>query len=165
MDTAALLQIARETVAKVTWCFVVTSNPTGAPNARIVRPGPLRDDWSIGFMTERACRKVVEIVRAGRFTMAFQFDPELAYVTLQGQPQIVEDVAVKRAVWSPESQRFHPGGPEDPNVVIVRLRVDRIELYNAQRGVQPVPIGLCSMVLERSADGWSQHLTSPREAA
>jgi general stress protein 26 len=116
-------------------------------------------------MTERACRKVAEIVRAGRFTMAFQFDPERAYVTLQGQPHIVEDVAVKRAVWSPESQRFHPGGPEDPNVVIVRLRVDRIELYNVERGVQPDPIGLCSMVLERSADGWSQHLTSPRDAA
>jgi general stress protein 26 len=165
MDTSTLLQVARETISKVTWCFVVTSGPDGTPNARIVRPGPLREDWSIGFMTERTCRKVREIERAGRFAMAFQFDPELAYVTLQGEHQIVADVNVKRAVWSAESQRFHPGGPEDPNVVIVRLRTDRIELYNGTHGVQPKPVGLCSVVLARSGDGWLQHLTSPRDAA
>jgi hypothetical protein len=70
MDTSALLQVARETVGKVTLCFVVTSNPAGAPNARIVR-----------------------------------------------------------------------------------------------HGVQPKPTGLCSVVLERSGEGWLQQLTSPRDAA
>ena len=165
MDTSTLLQVARETIGKVPLCFVVTSSARGAPNARIVRPGPLREDWSIGFMTERTCRKVREIEQAGRFAMAFQLDSELAYVTLQGGHQIIADPNVKRAVWSAESQRFHPGGPEDPNVVIVRLRTDRIELYSVAHGVQPKPTGLCSVVLERSGEGWHQQLSSPRDAA
>ena len=165
MDTSALLQVARETVGKVTWCFVVTQSLTDAPNARIVRPGPLREDWSIGFMTERTCRKVGEIEEAGRFTMAFQYDPERAYVTLQGKPEVIADPRIKRAIWSEEAQRFHPNGPDDPNVVIVRLLTDRIELYNAERDVQPEPAGLCSWVLTRSADGWTPHRSSPRSAA
>ena len=113
-------------------------------------------------MTERTCRKVEEIEQAGRFTMAFQYDPERAYVTLQGKAEIMSDATVKRAVWSEEARRFHPGGPDDPNVVIVRLLTDRVEVYNAERDVQPEPIGLCSWVLTRSAEGWTPHLSSPR---
>lgn len=44
VDTSALLAIARETIAS----------------------GKLRDDWSVGFMTERYYRKVVEMERAGQ---------------------------------------------------------------------------------------------------
>lgn len=86
MNTADLLISARQVIAKVPLCLVVTSAPDGAPNARVVRPGPLRDDWSIGFMTERSCRKVREIEVAGNFSMVFQCDADKAYVTLQGRP-------------------------------------------------------------------------------
>lgn len=165
MDTPELLTIARETIAKVPLCMVVTSAPNGAPNARVVRPGPLREDWSIGFMTERHCRKVQEIEVAGQFAMAFQYDAEQAYVTLHGRPAFIDDIKVKRAIWSTESDRFHPGGPDNPNVVIVKLLVESIELYNASRGVQPAPLGLCSVRLVRSGGGWMQSLTSPRSAA
>ena len=164
MNTTDLLAIARETIAKVPWCFVVTSSASGTPNARVVKPGPLRDDWSIGFMTERTCRKAQEIEAAGRFTMAFQYDAELAYVTLAGRSQIIDDLAIKRAVWSEDSDKFHPGGPEDPNVIIIKLLTDSVELYNANRGVQPAPMGLCSIRLVRDGSDWTQQLTSPRSA-
>ena len=156
MNTAKLLAIARETIAKVPLCMVVTSTRNGAPNARVVRPGPLREDWSIGFMTERSCRKVQEIEEVGQFAMAFQYDLEQAYVTLQGKAAFIDDVKVKRAVWSAESNRFHPGGPEDPNVVIVKLLAESIELYNGSRGVLPAPLGLCAVRLVRAGSGWSQ---------
>lgn len=165
MDTAELLAIARETIAKVPLCILVTPTLSGAPNARVVRPGPLRDDWSIGFMTERSCRKVREIEAAGQFAMVFQYDIELAYVTLQGRSLLVDDIKVKQAVWSAESDRFHPGGPEDPNVVIVKLLAESVELYSVGRGVQPAPLGLCSVRLVRAGNGWAQSLTSPRSAA
>jgi general stress protein 26 len=166
MNTNELLTIARQTIAKVPWCFVITSNSSGgAPNARVVKPGPLRDDWSIGFMTERSCRKVQEIETAGQFTMAFQFDQELAYVALQGRPQVIDDVKIKEAVWSSESDKFHPGGPADSNVVIVKLLTESVELYNSGRAVQPAPTGLCSVRLVRTANDWIQHFTSSRAAA
>ena len=166
MNTVDLLTIARETIAKVPWCFVITANSSGAaPNARIVKPGHLRDDWSIGFMTERFCRKTHEIESAGQFTMAFQCDSELAYVTLQGRPQFIDDIKIKQALWSTESDRFHPRGPADPNVVIVKLLTESVELYNASRGVQPAPLGLCSVRLVRMGIDWTQHFTSARSAA
>ena len=125
MDTIALLTVARETIDKVSFCFAITVGEGGEASARVVQTGKLRDDWSVGFMTERYCRKVVEMERAGRLTLAYQYDPEKAYVTLTGRPIIIDDVELKRAVWNPSADRWHPGGPDDPNVVIVRLITDR----------------------------------------
>ncbi len=63
-------------------------------------------------------RESQEIERSGRLTLAYQYDPENAYVTLIGRAVINDDVATKTANWRPESYRWHSGGPADPNVVI-----------------------------------------------
>lgn len=165
MDTKDLLQIARETIGKVTYCFAVTAAAgREEANARIIQPSALREDWSVGFMTNRRCRKVAEMEASGRLTLGYQYDPEAAYVALLGRPEIIDDVDAKRAVWRDESYRWHPGGPEDPDVVLVELVTDRIELWNLKRGVTPAPEGLNSAVLRRDGDGWVYGETSPPAA-
>ncbi len=161
MDTEELLRIARETIDKVTFCFAVTVAEGQEANARIIQPSVLREDWSVGFMTNRRCRKVAEMERSGRLTLAYQYDPESAYVVLTGRPQIIDDLDVKRSVWRDESYRWHPGGPEDPDVVLVELVADRIELWNLKRGVAPAPEGLNAVVLRRDGAGWTYGETSP----
>ena len=160
MDTATLLAIARETIDKVPLCFAITVAENGEANARVVQTGKLRDDWSVGFMTERYCRKVLEIERTGRLTLAYQYDPEKSYVTLIGRPVIIDDVALKRSVWNPNADRWHPGGPDDPNVVIVRLITERIEIWSSGRDVMPEPKGFSAAVLERDGLAWRYSTTS-----
>lgn len=72
------------------------------------------------------------------------------------------DVTLKRTAWGPASDRWFPGGPEDPNVVIVKLITDRIELWSSGHDVMPEPQGLSSAVLvrdERDASGWRHSVT------
>jgi general stress protein 26 len=103
--------------------------------------------------------------RAGRLTLAYQYDPEKAYVTLTGRPVIIDDVALKRSVWNPNADRWHRGGPDDPNVVIVRLITDRIEIWSSGRDVMPEPKGFSAAVLERDGLGWRYSTTSRRSVA
>ena len=93
MEIGALLAIAREIIGKVQFCFAVTATDNNEANARIIQPGALHEDWSVGFVTDRRCRKVVEMERSGRLTLAYQHDPDRAHVTLVGQPVIMNDVA------------------------------------------------------------------------
>jgi general stress protein 26 len=81
-------------------------------------------------------------------------------VTLIGRPVITDDVALKRAAWGPAADRWHPGGPEDPNVVIVKLLTERIELWSFGRDVMPEPKGLSAAVLVRDPPGWRYYATS-----
>ena len=162
MDTESLLRVARDIIAKVPLCMAITVDENGEANARVVNVKPLTDKWTVRFPTDLRSRKSREIERCGRLTLAYQYDPGSAYVTLVGHAIINNDVPAKIANWRPESYRFHPGGPEDPNVVYVDFTADRIEVWSSSHGVEPDPgIGLWAAVLVRDALGWRQHTTYP----
>jgi general stress protein 26 len=163
MDAGSLLQIAREIISKVPMCFAITVDQDGDANARIVQTSKLSDDWTVRFMTDRRSRKVEEIEQSARMTLAYQCDPEGAYVTLVGRATIIDDAEVKQAVWRPQSFRWHPGGPTDPNVVLIELFAERIEMWSSPHGIVPdADLGLWAAVLVRDASGWQQRVTARR---
>jgi general stress protein 26 len=164
VDTNDLLQIAREIIGKITSCMAITVDGNGEANARVVNVKPPSDTWTVRFATNRTSRKSEEIERSGRLTLAY-YDPEKSYVTLVGRAVINNDVAAKTANWQPESYRWYPGGPADPNVVYVDFTTDRIELWSGPHSVEPDPaIGLWAAVLVREPSGWRQHTTLPRSS-
>jgi general stress protein 26 len=162
MDTNGLLQLAREIIAKVPACMAITVDRNGDANARVVNPKPLSDAWTVRFATHRQSRKSREITQSGRLTLAYQYDPDSAYVTLIGRAAIIEDVAAKTANWGPGSYRWYPGGPDDPNVVYVDFTADRIELWSSRHGIEPDAVkGLWAAMLIREPSGWRQETTLP----
>ena len=165
MRTEALLQIAREIIAKVPACMAITIDRQGDANARVVNPKPLSDSWTVRFPTDRRSRKCVEIEQSGRLTLAYQCDAERAYVSLVGRATIREDVAAKLANWDAPADKWFPGGPTDPNVVYVDFIAERIELWATPQGVVPDPVrGLWAAVLVREGSGWVQSTTFPGSA-
>jgi general stress protein 26 len=162
MGVEELLRIAHEVIERTPNCMAITVGADGDANARVVQTSKLSKDWSLHFMTDRRSRKAVEIERTGRLTLAYQDDPGGAYVTLIGSAAIVDDVASKEAIWRPASLRWHPGGPTDPNVVLVDFVAERIELWSSPHAVIPDPQrGLWAAALTRGSAGWRSHLTLP----
>ena len=166
MDTDGLLRIARDIIARVPSCMAITVGANGEANARVVNMKPLSDAWTVRFATDRKSRKSQEIQASGRLTLAYHDIPGAAYVTLIGRAVINNDVTAKRASWQPDSYRWYPGGPEDPNVVYVDFTAERIELWSTQHGVVPDPVkGLWAASLIRDASGWRQSTTFPEVGA
>jgi general stress protein 26 len=166
MRTEALLQIAREIIAKVPACMATTVGQDGDANARVVNPKPLSDTWTVRFATDRRSRKSAEIERSGRLTLAYQYDAEKAYVSLIGRATVCEDVAAKIDGWRADSSKWFPGGPTDPNVVYVDFFAERIELWSPSQGVVPGPVrGLWAAALVREQSGWVASTTLPGSSA
>ncbi len=155
MDSGELLRTVRDTIDAVPSCLAITVDQKGDANARVVNPSKLTDQWTVRFMTDRRTRKVGDIERTGRMTLAYQHDAGGAYVSLVGRAEIIDDVAVKTAIWQPHSFKWHPGGPTDPNVVLVEFTAERIETWNSPRNVIPDPrLGLWAAVLVPDGSGW-----------
>ncbi|HTD05846.1 pyridoxamine 5'-phosphate oxidase family protein [Undibacterium sp.] len=154
-QTESLLCIARSIVAKVQLCTAITVNEEGDANARVVMPYPLSENWTVRFMTGRKCRKTLEMQTTGRLTLTYQCDEEHAYVTLIGRPRLLEhDPELKRTLWLQNSDLWFPGGPSDPDVIVVELKIDRIELWCLKLGVAPPPVGLQAAILKRDGEEW-----------
>jgi len=108
VEPDAALLAAKELIDKHTHCFAITVGENLEANARIARVREVRDDWSVRFMTNRMCRKVREIERTSKLTLAYEDDPDFAHVTLIGRPVIIGDREVIRSLWQPDSYKFHP---------------------------------------------------------
>jgi general stress protein 26 len=159
MEPERLLLLAHEWIEDVTFCFAISSGANGDTHARIVQPRKPTDDWVVDFLTNRRCRKVREIERSGKMTLAYQHERDRGYVCLVGRASIIGDVELKRSRWVPAADRWNPGGPDDPAVVYARLETQRIELWSAVRGVVPEPPGYSAAVLVRDGDVWRYSMT------
>lgn len=161
MSADHLLRLARDTVNAVPTCLAITIDGDGDANARAINTSKLTDEWTVRFMTDRRTRKVGEIARTGRMTLVYYHQAGGAYVTLVGRARIIDDVAVKQSIWQPASFKWHPGGPTDPNVVLVEFVAERIETWNTPGQIVPDPTkGLWAAVLTRDANGWRYAGTS-----
>jgi general stress protein 26 len=156
-----ILLVAKETTAKVPYCWVVTADQLGGASARVVQPffSQLdRGGWVVRFLTSRSSRKAGEIVSSGRISLGYQYDPELACVTLVGAARLIDDRDFVQDQWRPEWNTFFPKGPSDPDAVIVEVTVERIEMWNLLRKIATPPNGLRAATLQRAASGGWQSL-------
>jgi len=155
MTAENLLCLARETINAVPTCLAITIDENGDANARAINTSKLTNEWTVRFMTDRRTRKFGEIARTGRMTLVYHHEVGGACVTLVGRARIIDDIAVKQAIWQPSSFRWHPGGPTDPNVVLVEFVAERIETWNTPAGIIPDSTkGLWAAVLTRDGNGW-----------
>jgi Pyridoxamine 5'-phosphate oxidase len=149
-----LLAAARDAIAEVPICWVVTPTEDGlGANARAVRDctgraGGGGDAWTRWFLALPGSRKAAEIRRAGRATLAYQHGSGDAYVTLVGRAELVDDRSVVAAGLRLVDD---PDGSAAARLVAVRVMVDRVEVH--VRGVTAEPWGRGRTLLERDGEG------------
>ena len=137
--TGELLQAAREVIAASRYCFFITSDNTGQPQARLMQQFPPGPDFTIWMGTNPRSRKVAQ-VRANPRTAVACSDPDgPGYVTLTGQARPVDALPERRKHWRPDWDAHFPGGPEGPNYILIEFSPGRIEIVSGRHkiGVEP----------------------------
>ena len=146
-----MLAAAADTIAVVPICWVATPTEDGGDaNVRAVHDGtvPGGDPWTRCFVARRDSRKVAELRRTGRATLAYQHGSGNAYVTLGGCVEVVDGHAAVAAVLRPGDD---PDGSLAARLVLVRVTADRLEMH--ARGVTAGPWGHGRTLLARAAAG------------
>ena len=149
-----LLETAKSSIRSAEYCIFITLGEKGEANARLVQPFEPEPDMTIWFGTWSKSRKVREIQRDNRVTLAFHDREGTAYVTLLGSAQIESDTDLKRKYWREEWIGFIPQGPDGDDYVLVKFIPFRIELMSFGSGILPKPYGLKPAVVIRSEDLW-----------
>lgn len=149
------LEVAKSSMRSAEYCFLITLGEKGEANARLVQPFDPEEDWTIWVGTWSKSRKVEEIQKDNRVTLAFHDKESTAYVTLLGSAQIERDTRKKQKYWRQEWIGFLPQGPEGDEYVLVKFIPLRIELMSFSRGILPQPYGLKPAVAVRSEDLWA----------
>jgi general stress protein 26 len=75
------------------------------------------------FFTAADSRKIDELVANPDVNIAYANPARHVYVSVRGIASIDRDRATIDALWSPVQKIFFPQGKDDPNLVVLRVRV------------------------------------------
>jgi general stress protein 26 len=109
---------------------------TVAPDGTLIaRPMALQEvefDGDLWFFAERGSRKVAHVAAHPGVNVAV--GSGATWVSVAGTADVVDDVAKKRELWSTAVEAWLPEGPESPQSVLVRVRAESAEYWDAPGG-------------------------------
>ncbi|MGL4622243.1 pyridoxamine 5'-phosphate oxidase family protein [Chroococcidiopsis sp.] len=135
-----LIEVVRDTIKSVKYCFLITLNESEQANARLVEPLNLEEDMTLWFVTSAKSRKVREILNKSYVTVTFQDDSEQAYVTALGTASVENDFYEKQKRWQEDWTIYFPAGLQSDDYVLLKFVPSRIELMNFARHVASEPL-------------------------
>ena len=75
------------------------------------------------FFTSISSRKIGELTENHDVNLAYSNPSKQIYVSVRGTARIDRDRATIDALWSPVQKIFFPKGKDDPDLVVLRVRV------------------------------------------
>jgi general stress protein 26 len=90
----------------------------------------LEPDATLLFLTNISSEKINEVKHDPRVSVAFVRSKGDRYVSAAGRAEIIVDASQVRDLWNPTYRAWFPHGPDDPEIAILKVRVERLEYWD-----------------------------------
>lgn len=128
-DLPAIAQLLRS----LDICMLTTRAPDGTLHGRpMSNNGEVEYDGDSWFFARDDSRKVREIDAEPAVELAFIDTPNGTWVNLEGTASVIrDDPERKRNLWQKDLERWFENGPDDPTVVLIKVRATHIDAWSA----------------------------------
>jgi general stress protein 26 len=114
--------------------MLTTVAPGGSLRSRPMVPVKAQGDGDVWFLTRAATPKVGEVQENERVNVGYVAPKGGRYVSLSGTATVVKDGQRVQELWRKRHRRWFPAGKQDPELVALRVRVDRAEYWDDPTG-------------------------------
>ena len=113
--------------------MLTTVAPDGALRSRPMAAlkGPLGEE--LWFFTRASAPKADEIRDNDHVNVAFADAESNRYLSVSGRASVVKDPARIAELWSGRLKAWFPDGKKDPDLALLRVRVDRAEYWDSKK--------------------------------
>ena len=139
MNSEELKAASVQLMAMAPVAYVTTIGPSGYPHTRAMFnlrnkerfPGQAhlfaehQDDMLIYFSTNTSSQKLDQIKADPRVSVYYCSPDQFHGLMLSGDIEVVDDSALRHAIWNEGWARYYPGGPDDPDHTVLCLRPKR----------------------------------------
>jgi general stress protein 26 len=113
--------------------MLTTTEADGQLRSRPMATQAMTSEGDLLFYTRRDAPKVGEAEHRP-VNVAYADAKGNTYVSVSGTAMLDTNPAEIRAHWKPELKAWFPGGVDDPEVALLRVRVERAEYWDAPHG-------------------------------
>ncbi|MDB5744221.1 MAG: ral stress protein [Polaromonas sp.] len=90
----------------------------------------LDEGATLYFFVSRKGEVASHIAEDDHVNVAYANPSDDSYVSISGQAAIVEDQEKKESLWSPMAKAWFPGGPTDPDLALLLVRISHAEYWD-----------------------------------
>lgn len=114
--------------------MVNTINPAGEISSRPMRLQQCDSDGMLWFITDDQTYKVKELNKNEHVTVTFSDEEMYTFVTIQGHGELKKDPKKIKELWSNRMKQWFPKGPDDPHLMLIRMKIDTVEYWDSTGG-------------------------------
>jgi general stress protein 26 len=118
-----------ELIKDIDICMFVTHADGSVRGRPMSNNGKVEYDGDSWFFSYRDSPKVEEIEADPTVELAYIATERGTWVSIEGTAQVIEDDERKRELWDRELAAWFKDGPDDDNVVLLKVSADRIHAW------------------------------------
>jgi general stress protein 26 len=126
---AALLS---EKIKDIRIAMMTTIEPDGSLHSRPMVTQDIeavKFDGDFWFLTSAGSPKVSEVEEHRQVNLSYSSSDKHLFVTVSGTAQFVDDRKKIKDLWNPVAKSWFQTGPEDPDVVLMKVHVESAEFW------------------------------------
>ena len=112
-------------------CMMTTIDDDGTLRGRPMWVAQKEFDGDLWFFTRAGSHKVSEVGEYRQVGLAFAEPKKQDYVSVSGEAQLVRDRARAKEHWSEWLKTWFPNGLDDPDLALLKVRVEKAEYWDA----------------------------------
>lgn len=126
------LQKLRDMVKDIDFCMLTTVDEAGDLRSRPMSSnGDIDPQGDIWFFTAASSHKVSEVSTSPQVNVSFADPENQHYISISGHAELVRDQRKIEELWRPEFKMWFPEGKDDPDIALLRIRVEKAEYWDS----------------------------------
>lgn len=100
-------------------------------HSRPMTTSQIEDNGHIWFFTSIETDLVKEVSIEDNVQLSYAEPTNNVYISINGDAEIINDKAKKEELWTPLAKAWFPKGVDDPNLVLVKIKVNEAEVWDS----------------------------------
>jgi general stress protein 26 len=122
-----------ELVKGIKYAMLTTRSNDGHLRSRPMYTQDAEFEGEIWFFTDGSSGKVDEIHQYPEVNVAYSKPESNTFLSVTGRAEVVKDKQKIHEYWNPSLKIFFPDGPDDPDLVLLRIAVEEAEYWTGER--------------------------------
>lgn len=119
-----------ELIQDIGIAMLTTVDDDGSLRSRPMQTQENEFDGTLWFFTGASSHKVLEVQHEARVNVSYSAPDKNRFVSVSGTATLVRDKAKIDELWKPALKAWFPDGKDDPEVALLKIRVEQAEYWD-----------------------------------
>lgn len=147
------LQAVADLVNEIKFAMLTTEEPDGTLRSRPMSTMQMEANGDLWFFTSQSSPKIGEAAQHRQVNLSYARIDKQDYVSISGLSEVVRDKAKMAQLWTPWIKPWFPDGLDDPDLVLLRVRITEAEYWDAPGSTAKRLYGLAKGIVTGDISG------------